>query len=98
MEMPGGAWRSSIGLAAADADGVVPLSDDRIAIFRYHPQIARLELEMEQLTRAGFEMDALKSSQSDAWGSLDFRKIEIKLYNLISREPASIRDGHVGSH
>src|ERR1700753_726321 len=98
MEMPGRPWRSGIGLAAADADRVVPLSDDRIAVFRHHPQIARLQLEMELLTRASFEMDALETAESDARSTPDFGKLEIDLHDLVARKLARIRHGHIRAH
>src|SRR5580658_9845539 len=57
--------RCCLGLTSADADRVITLRNDRIAIFRDHAQIARLQVEMNLLACARFEMDALKTAQSN---------------------------------
>src|SRR5215469_16143691 len=80
--------RSSVRLTAADADCVIALGDDRIAVFGHHFQIARLQIEVNCLARAGIEMDTLKTSQGDERRSFDLRELEIELDNLISRELA----------
>ena len=64
VEVAGRNGRSGVGLATADADRVIPLRDDRIAILRHHAQIARLQIEVNFLACAGIEMNALKSTQS----------------------------------
>ncbi len=51
--------RCCVWLTSADADGVIALSNDGIAIFRHHLKIARLQIEMDLLARARIEMDAL---------------------------------------
>jgi hypothetical protein len=55
---------SGIGLPTTDAEGVIPLSDDRIAILGHHAQITRLQIEVNLLRSAGLEMNALKSAKS----------------------------------
>ena len=71
MEVSSRTRRSGIGLASTDADRVVPLRDDWIAILSHHAQIARLQLEMNLLACAWIEMNAFKSAQSDARRTLD---------------------------
>ena len=97
MEMTADAWRSGIGLASADADRVVPLRDDRIAVLRHHAQITRLQIEMNLLACAGVEMNALKSTQSDARRSFDLRELEIELHDLVSRNLAGIGHRHISA-
>ena len=92
MEFAGATRRSGIGLSAADADRVVPLRDDRIAILGHHAQITRLQIEVNLLACAWFEMNALKSAQSDARRALHGRKLEIELHDLVSRYVSGI--GH----
>jgi hypothetical protein len=53
---------SRVGLASADADGVIPLSDDWMPILSHDSQVARLQIEMDFLARARLKMDALKSA------------------------------------
>ena len=98
MEMTADVWRTGIGLSSADADRVIPLRDDWIAILRHHAQVARLQLEMDMLACTSFEMDALEPTQSDARGSLDIGKFEIKLDNLVSRCFASIGHRDIGGN
>ncbi len=71
MEMTADVWCTGIGLSSANADRVIPLRDDWIAILGHHTQIARLQLEMDMLACTSFEMDALKPTQSDARRSLN---------------------------
>ncbi len=65
MEMPGHDWRSRVRLASADADRVIPLSDDRISILVTMPRSRGFKIEMNFLARASFEMNALKSAESN---------------------------------
>ena len=55
--------RRSPRLAAADRDGIIAFSDDRLAGFGDHAQVARLQIELHLLRRARFEMNALESAQ-----------------------------------
>ena len=64
MEVITYARYSSIGLPTTDAECVIPLDDDRIAILGHHAQIARLQIEVNLLRSAGLEMNALKSAKS----------------------------------
>lgn len=64
MEVATYARYSGIGLPTTDAECVIPLSDDRIAILGHHAQIARLQIEVNLLRSAGLEMNALKSAKS----------------------------------
>src|SRR5580658_5336675 len=89
--------RCCLGLTSADADGVITLRNDRIAIFRDHAQIARLQVEMDLLARAQFEMDASKAAQSNARSSLDLGELEIELHHLITRGLANIGDRDIGA-
>src|SRR5580704_15572441 len=57
--------RRCVRLATADADGVVALSNDGIAILCDYLKIAWLQIKMDFLACALFEMDALKATQSD---------------------------------
>ena len=41
VEVAGHTWPSGVRLTSADADGVIPLSDNRIAILSHHAQVAR---------------------------------------------------------
>src|SRR5579863_682680 len=65
VEVAGRNGRRRVWLATADADGVIPLRDDGIAILRHHLKIARLQIKVHFLTGARFQMDALKATQSD---------------------------------
>src|SRR5215831_19736651 len=60
-EVAGDTRRSGIWLAAADTDGVITVGDDRMALVGHHAQVSVLELKMNLLTCARFEMDALES-------------------------------------
>src|SRR5579884_122734 len=97
MKVPRRAGCSRIGLASTDADGVVPLRDDRISFFGDHPKVTRVEVEVHLLTRARGEVDALESTQSDAGRSLDCRKLEIELHDLVSGNFACVSHGHIGA-
>src|SRR5689334_19407260 len=92
------ARRSRIGLASPDADGVVPLRDDRIPFLGDHPEVTRLQLEVHLLTRARIEVDALESTESDAGSSLNCRKLEIELHDLVSRNLACVGHSHIGAY
>ena len=72
--------------------GVVARGDDRITILGDHSQVAVLQLEMNLLARARFEMNTLEAAQSDAGRALDVRELEIDLHDLISRDLAGV--GH----
>ena len=96
MELSGSHGRSCIRLASADADRVIALRDDRISILRHHAQIAVLQLEVNLLARARFEMNALKSAQSDVRRTLHRRELEIDLDDFISRDFAGIGHRHIG--
>ena len=61
MEIPGDAWCSGIGLSSADADRVITLRDDRIAVLGDHTKVVVFQFEMDTLAAARFEMNALKS-------------------------------------
>ena len=98
MELSGNYWRSCVRLASADADRVIALSDDRISILGHHAQIAVLQFEVNLLARAGFEMNALKSAESDAGRTLHGRELEIELHNLISRDLAGVGHRHIGAN
>src|SRR5580698_193369 len=84
-----------VGLTTADADRVIALSNDWIAIFRDHAQIARFQVEMDLLTRAWIEMNARKSSQGYFGCTFDWRELEIELHNFISGEAAGVRNRYV---
>src|SRR6185437_4109609 len=98
MKMAGDTRRSGIGLASADADGVIALGNHRITIFGHHTQIAWLQLEMHFLACASIEMNAFEATQSNAGSAFDGWEFEIKLDNLFSGELACIGDGHVGAY
>src|SRR5271168_4953004 len=89
--------RSSVGLAPTDADRVIPLRDDRIAVFRDHAQITWLQVEMDLLACTSFEMDTLEITQSNARGSLGLRKLEIELHNFVTRRLAGIGDRDISA-
>jgi hypothetical protein len=74
-EVPANAWRSRIGLAAADADGVFPCGNQRIACLGDHAQIAVLQLEVNFLACARFEMNALEATEGDFGRALDDREL-----------------------
>src|SRR5579863_6172190 len=80
VEVAGRNGRRRVWLATADADGVIALSNDGIAILRHHLKITRLQIKVHFLAGARFEMDALKSTQSDMRRTLDRRKVEIELH------------------
>src|SRR5580704_2370113 len=63
--------RRCVWLATADADGVIALSNDGIAILHHHLKIARLQIEMHFLACARIEMNALEAAQSDARRTID---------------------------
>jgi hypothetical protein len=65
MEFSGDYWRPCVRLASADADDILTLSDDWISIRGHHAQIAVLQIEMNLLARARFQMNALESTESD---------------------------------
>src|SRR5437764_4550716 len=90
MELPGHYRCSCIRLATADADRIVTLRDDWISILGHHAQIAILQIEMDLLARARFQMNALELAESDQGRTLHGRKLEIDLHNLISRELAGV--------
>src|ERR1700754_2915564 len=90
MKMTTDAGRASIGLGSSDADRVIPLRNDWIAVFRHHSKIAWLQIEMHLLACTLFEVDALKSTQSHTRGALHLRELEIELHDLISRNLARI--------
>src|SRR5579863_2391069 len=62
VKVTGRNGRCCVGLTTADADAVIALRDDGIAIFRHHLKIAWLQIEMDLLARTRIEMDARKSS------------------------------------
>ena len=97
VEVAGHTCRSGVRLASTDADGVIPLSDDRIAVLGNHAQIACLQCEMNLLACTRFEMNALKTTEGDVGCALDWREFEIELDNLISRDLASIGHRHIGA-
>ena len=84
-------------LASTDADGVITLRDDRIAILGHHAQIAVLQVEVNLLARARFQMNALESAESDLRRTLDGRELEIELDDLISRDLARVGYCHIGA-
>ena len=53
MEFAGDTRRSGIGLTSADADRVIPLRNDRVAILRDHAKITRRQIEVNFLAGAG---------------------------------------------
>ena len=87
VEVTGHTGRPGIGLASTDADGVIPLSDDRIAVLGDHAEVAVLQLEMDFLAGAGFEMNALEAAQSDERRALDRREFQVELDDLVARRP-----------
>src|SRR5215469_8202468 len=97
MEFSGNDRRGRLWLAAADADGVITLSDDWITILGNHSQIAILQVKFHLLTRTWLEMNSLKSTKSNLRGALHFRKLEIDLHNFISSDFAGVADHHCRS-
>ena len=79
MKAPANSRRTRVGLAASNADRVITLSDDWIPLLGHHTQIAALQLEMNLLARARFEMNALESAKSDKGSTLHCREFEIDL-------------------
>lgn len=63
MKVPADAGRLSIGLAAADADGVIAAGNDRLPGLGHHAQVAILQVEVNLLACSGFEVDSLKFPQ-----------------------------------
>jgi hypothetical protein len=94
MKFAGEARRSGIGLTSADTDCIVSLRDDRVAILSYHAQVTWRQIEVHLLCGSGFEVNALKSAESDARRALFRRKLEIELHDLVSRYVPGI--GHRG--
>src|SRR5438045_671343 len=90
MEMPANCRRSHIRLASSDADGVITFTDDWISLLGHHTQIAVLQLEVNLLARARFEVNALKSAESDEGSAFRCRELQIKLYRLVPRASAGI--------
>ena len=84
IEVAADRWRSSIRLAATDADGVVTSGNDRVAIFSDHDQIAVLQVEVDLLARARLQMDFLESAESDLRRTLDCGELDVDLDGLIS--------------
>src|SRR5690349_9471574 len=91
MEVPANSWRSRIGLASSNADRVIALSDNWISILGHHTQIAVLQLEMNLLARARFEMNPLESAESNERSTFHGRELQIDLYDFISFAIAGIR-------
>ena len=56
---------SGVWLAATNADRVVTSGNDRVAILSDHDQIAVLQVEVDLLARARFQMNFLESAESD---------------------------------
>src|SRR6185503_3896631 len=65
VEMASDNGRAGIRLTATDADGVVPRSNDRIAVLGHHTQVAIPQLEMNFPACTWIEMNSLKSSESN---------------------------------
>jgi len=61
-EVSGDGRGSSTGLAATDAERVIPGGDDGVTGLSDHAEIAIVELEVYLLALAGFQMDALESA------------------------------------
>ena len=97
MEVATYARYSGIGLPTTDAECVISLSDDRIAILGHHAQITRLQIEVNLLRSAGLEMNAMKSAESNAGRALFIREFEIKLHYFVSRDVAGVGDGRVST-
>ena len=55
-----------------------------IAIFSDHDQIAVLQVEVDLLARARFQMDFLESAESDLRRTLDCGELDVDLDGLIS--------------
>ena len=72
VETAADAWRICIRLSSPYGDGVVALSDDRIAIFSDHAQVTLVELEMYFLLYLRLQVNALKSAKKPT--------VEIPLY------------------
>src|SRR6185437_12068231 len=85
-------------LSSPDVDGVIALSDDRIALLSDHAEVTPVELEMYLLARTRLQMNALESAKRNPRSSFHRREFEIELDNLIAGELAGVGDGHVGVH
>src|SRR6202050_1677163 len=88
-------WPSRIQVAAANADGVFALGDDRISILRHHPHVAGLQVKVHLLAGAGLEMHALKPAKRDARRSFDIGELQIELNDLVAGQLARVRHGHI---
>ena len=73
------------------------MRDDGIPFLSDHAEVTRLQLEVHLLTRASIEVDALESTESDAGSSLNCRKVEIELHDLVSRNLAGVGHSHIGA-
>jgi hypothetical protein len=62
VEVAGRRWRSGVRLSSPDTDGVIALSDDRIAIVSDHAEVARVEVKVHLLISAGIQVDPLKTA------------------------------------
>src|ERR1035441_4427623 len=90
MELSGSHWRPCIRLASTNADRVLALSNDWISILGHHAQVTVLQLKVNLLAFARFEMNPLKSAERDLRGALHRGKLEIDLDDLISRNLSRI--------
>src|SRR5579863_972524 len=90
MELAGDDWRSCVRLPSTDADCVIPWRNDWISILSHHAQVAVLQLEVNFLARAWFEMNPLKSAESDLRSAFYVRELEIDLDDFVSRDFAGV--------
>src|ERR1700722_7575345 len=73
-----------IRLAAADGDDVIALSNDGLARFRDHAEIAIFQVEMDFLRSSRGKMNALESTQRLYRGPRHAGKFEIELNHFIA--------------
>src|SRR6185437_15490600 len=88
------AWTPRPRLAAADRNCIFTFGDDDVSGFRYHAEIATLQVKFDHLARTRFEMDALESAKSADWRTGDVRKLEIELRDFVAHEMAGVCYGH----
>ena len=86
--------RSCIRLASANRNRISALSNNRLARFAHHAQIAILQLEAHLLRFAWVQVNALEAAQGAQRRSRHTREAEVKLRNLIACLLSGIRNCH----
>src|SRR5665213_70355 len=95
MEMSGDDRCSRIRLSSTHADRVITFSDDGTTVLGDHTQVTVFQCEMDILAAARFEMNALKSAQSNERRALDGRELEVDLHYLVPGNFAGVCNRHL---